>query len=145
MNNVSLNGFVNSVPSITFLPIYSDSMVSVCRFVLVAGDANNYDFFSCIAFDSVAQKIVSKFNKGTNISIKGKIKNYLFKDIDDAPHFTQIILIEQVIDEDEILDFVDEEKISRLYEDVRKLGFLIVDEMDYFYLASNNIDSVIGN
>lgn len=168
MNYIFLTGVVCSVPSVSLVPITGREPVFTCKLVVASLEVNpetgkrGYSFFECIAFEKTAQKINDCYSKGTKINIFGRVRNFHFKDSNNSPHFTQIVLVEHVeIGETKsdrkggkdrtgrdknIFDFpiiADLKEMDDLFEKICTAGFLCIDERDYFNIASENMD-IIG-
>ncbi|MDO4966113.1 MAG: single-stranded DNA-binding protein [Lachnospiraceae bacterium] len=157
MNYGMFTGIVYSVPTVTLIPLAGRGQIFACKLVICSEDTDGenvkYDFFECLAFEDTAKSINDSFSKGSRINVMGKVKNFTFKDDNNTPHFTQIILIEHV-DSGETIAFDKKDKVGKfpivadldemdeLFKEVCEQGFLCVDENDYFNIAANNISMI---
>ena len=167
MNYIFLTGVVCSVPKVTLVPMTGREPVYTCKLVVASLEINSetgkkdYNFFECIAFEDTAKKINDCYYKGAKINLFGRVRNFRFKDNNNSPHFTQIVLVEHVdfgeskssqkngkekTKDGMIYDFpiiADLKEMNDLFEKICDAGFLCVDERDYFNIASDNMD-IIG-
>lgn len=112
------------------------------------------DFFQCVAFGDVAKQIAEYFDHGTKISMQTVLKNFQFKDSNGTPHFTNILLVNQVeYDDDKSQSFklaprkrnMDKVMVAELktiddhFRKVCEEGFLCIDESDYYNMAISNM------
>lgn len=148
MNYGVFAGRLVTVPNVSLIPLEETESgnVFVCKFVICTYDSFGMDytkgeFFECLAFEDAAKSVTDDFRKGDPIVVAGKIRNFAFKDANDTPHFTQVVLVEHV----EQADYLHERKrapvlsdiaeMDRLFSEVCSLGFLCIDEKDYVDLA----------
>jgi single-stranded DNA-binding protein len=114
----------------------------------------NYNFFQCVAFGDVAKQIVEYFEKGTKVSVQAVVENFLFKDSNGTPHFTNVLLVNQIEYNDNVAEsfklaprkknmdkvMVSElARIDELFKEVCEKGFLCINESDYYNLAISNM------
>lgn len=156
MNIVVLNGRLFTLPKISFMQISDSKNIMVCKFVLSVKEQKiqyepineedncikeHIDFFECIAFEETANLLNHQhFCKGEKIIIRGQVKNFIFNDANRTPHFTNIIVVEQVeygdADSIDISIAADLERTDAIFKEICKAGFLCVDEDDYYKIAT---------
>lgn len=158
MNVVILNGRLFTLPKISFLQITDSRSIMACKFVISVkeqkmqfgpvGEENtdverNIDFFECIAFGEAASLLNRHFCKGEKVIIRGQVKNFTFHDANRTPHFTNIIVVEQVEHGDsgsiDISIAADMKETDTIFKEICRAGFLCVDEDDYYKIATSGI------
>lgn len=156
MNYGFFSGVVCGVPSVSILPINGRD-IFVCRFVIATEEndsaANKYNFYECVSFEETAKAFNDVFFKNANINVMGKIVNFQFKDNNNSPHVTQIVLAEHIeygyskrsdkYGKEKLCDFpivADISEMNRLYKEICEHGFLCVNEIDYFNIAAGNMN-----
>ncbi len=117
-------------------------------------EESHYNFFQCVAFDDVAKQIVEYYDRGVKVSIQAVLENFPFKDSNGTPHFTNILLVNQIEYNDNAAQsfklaprkrnmekvMVSElAKIDALYKEVCEKGFLCINESDYYNMAISNM------
>lgn len=117
-------------------------------------EETHYNFFQCVAFDDVAKQIVKYFDKGTKVSVQAVVENFPFKDSNGTPHFTNVLLVNQIEYNDNAAQsfkiaprkknmdkvMVSElDRIDSLYKEVCEKGFLCINESDYYNMAISNM------
>lgn len=165
MNYTITSGRMCMVPVVSILPLKVDGKIEqlfVCKFVIAVPDGastdkKRYNFFECVAFEQTAKKINDSFPKGAKVVMMGKLVNHMFKDANNTPHFTNILLVEHVEFGDtesainkmnldvklpDFAAFADLEQMENAFNAVCEQGFLCIDENDYYNIASSNMDFV---
>lgn len=151
-------GKIATVPEVKVLPLDVDKHAYICKFVLCSSrdsiDGIKYDFFQCVAFDSAAQTISERFNKGIKVTAFGKFVNHVFTDENGTRHLSDVLLVEQIEYGDNVtLPFVrnteqkDLEKpvsseikiMDDMFEEAQNKGFVCLNENDYFDIAASNL------
>lgn len=151
-------GKIATVPEVKLLPLDVDKQAYICKFVLCSArdsfEGIKYDFFQCVAFESAAQSICERFNKGIKATVIGKFVNHVFTDENGTRHLSDVLLVEQMEFGDNVtLPFVrnteqkDLEKpvsseikvMDDMYEEAQKQGFVCLNENDYFDIAASNL------
>ena len=163
MNYTMTSGRMCTVPVVSILPLKVKEKVVqifVCKFVVAVPDGastdkKKYNFFECIAFEQTAKKINSSFAKGAKVVLMSKLVNHVFKDGNNTPHFTNILLVEHAEFGDtesainkmnldvklpDFAVFADLEQMEKAFNNVCEQGFLCIDENDYYNIASSNMD-----
>lgn len=152
MNYGMFTGVLCTIPSVAIIPIGERDEIFICKFVICTSEyfegKSHCDFFECVAFEDTAKAVHDGFHKGARINVFGKVKNFIFKDVNNTPHFTNIVLAEHVELGDDISELPETGNVSviaelkemdRLYKEVCDNGFLCIDENDYYYIALNNM------
>lgn len=160
MNIVILDGRLFTIPKMSFLQVTDSRSIMVCKFVLSVKEQKmqyepsdeedrdsctkgDIDFFECIAFEETAKLLKCHFCKGEKVIIRGQVKNFIFEDANRTPHFTNIIVVEQVECGDsgsiDISIAADLKKTEANFKEICKAGFLCVDEDDYYKIATSGM------
>ena len=165
MNCFFVTGRVVTEPTSSFLRDISNEIFMVKFCVSCPADymflnkkesdeTQRYNFFQCVAFGEAAKQIVKYFEKGVKISMQAVVENFPFKDSNGTPHFTHVLLVNQIEYNDNAsqsfklaprkknMDKViasELERIDALYKDVCEKGFLCLDESDYYNMAISNM------
>lgn len=152
MNYGMFTGVLCTIPSVAIIPIGERDEIFICKFVICTNEyvegKIHCDFFECVAFEDTAKAVHDGFRKGVRINAFGKVKNFTFKDANNTPHFTNIVLAEHVELGDNITDppeagnisvIAELKEMDRMYKEVCDNGFLCIDENDYYYIALNNM------
>lgn len=165
MNCFFVTGMIITEPSSTFLRTKSSEELFMVKFCLSVANqylnlekkddsAPKYNFFQCVAFGDVGKKIVECYVKGIRVSLQALIHNFLFKDSNGTPHFTDVLLVNQiecVDDSNAIFKIASKRKsinkvlvdeissIEKEFEEVCELGFLCINENDYYNIAISNM------
>ena len=165
MNLSVFSGRLCTVPKLSVIQL-EDSAICACKYTIAVCDgltdyneeehydANDVDFFECIAFEEAAQMINNSFVKGSKILCRGKMKNHRFEDANRTTHFTNIFLTQcaEFGDTDsgirktsgkkrpiEMSVVADLKQLEYLYKKVCESGFLCLDESDYYNIAMMNM------
>lgn len=161
MNCFFVSGRVVTEPTSSFLKndifIVKFCISTAADYMFLGGEKvekPHYNFFQCVAFGDVAKQIVEYFDNGTKVSMQAVVENFPFKDSNGTPHFTQILLVNQIEYNDNATQsfklaprkknmdkvMVSElSEIDSLYKDVCENGFLCIDESDYYNMAICNM------
>lgn len=163
MNYSIFSGRVATVPKVAIVQTKDDEQIFVCTFVISVpeytdlSDGKKYNFYECIAFNETAQKIHKHFTKTAKVLTFGKMVNHTFKDINNTPHFTNILLIQNIEFGDtesainrmnldtKLPDFTvlsDLKEMDAAYKKICENGFLCIDENDYYNIASSYFEAV---
>jgi len=165
MNRNTYSGRICSVPKISTIQL-EGKRIRVCKFVIAVFDGvfeyldktdfseGKVDFFECVAFEEPAKMIFDNFVKGSKIIVSGKMKNHRFSDVNNAKHYTNILLVEQAElgDTEAMLSKISAKKsttehtivsnlkeLDELFLSVCKNGFLCIEEDDYYNIAIMNM------
>ena len=155
MNIVVLNGSLYTFPRISFLQIAEKSIMA-CKFVICVknfksenketpteehgSEKENVDFFECVAFEHAAKLLNRPLVKGAKIIVQGQMRNFAFEDVNKTPHFTNIVVVEQVQYSDsnhtDLSVVADLKETDIIFSKICNAGFLCIDEDDYYKIAT---------
>ena len=156
-NSTILNGILVSVPKVSIVDLgLGEKKIFVAKFVVGCYDEEHHssEFFECLACGNTARILQSEYKKNAEITVFGRLKNFIFKDFNQTGHYTNVILAEQIGDgvhEYEMVEKEIDKETRELYEEYsgylndcyHKLcenGYLCVDEDDYYDILFSNFD-----
>ena len=162
MNLTILNGRLCTIPKLSIIQI-EDERICACKFVIGVTDFTDWqdvqneddiDFLECIAFDRSAKMINDNFMSGSKIVVRGKLKNVIFEDHNFTTHYTNVLLVELAesgdtrADSDSMLhkqtmdlSIISEQKrLEQCYRNIKKRGFLCIDEDHYYDIARRSLN-----
>ena len=155
MNRTVMSGILVSVPKVSIIDL-GEKKLFVGYFVIGCFDKqhNPPDFFECISFGNTARLVQGEYKKNAEISISGRLKNFLFKDFNQTNHYTNVILAEQVCGADRAYEVVEKDidadtreiyeeysvYLADCYAKLSEKGYLCLSEDDYYELAAANYD-----
>lgn len=100
MNNVVLMGRLTRDPDVRY-SAQGDSQMAIARFTLAVdrrfkrnGDDQNADFISCVAFGKTAEFIEKYVNKGTKLTLSGRIQTGSYTNKDGQKVYTTDVIAE---------------------------------------------------
>lgn len=134
-----LTGRILTDPKLKF--INKDGLsTSICRCTVVEtsnGKMNNY--FQVIALEDKAEYLSKNFKKNSKIILKGSFKNHIFEDVNSTRHFTNVFLVNyiEILETRNLLNniSIDINKDEEYYHKLCELGYLAIDEDEYYYLS----------
>ena len=102
MNNVVLMGRLTRDPDVRY-STQGDSQMAIARFTLAVdrrfkrnGDDQNADFISCVAFGKTAEFVEKYVNKGTKLTLSGRIQTGSYTNKDGQKVYTTDVVAENV-------------------------------------------------
>lgn len=165
MNCFFVSGRIFTEPTSSFIQ-FDDKEVLLAKFCISSSSdfmylnikddeqTSHYNFYQCVAFGDVAKQIVELFDRGIKVSMQALVENFSFKDSNGTPHFTNILLVNQIeYDSNASQSFkvaprkknmdkvmVSELKtIDQLFKEVCDKGFLCINETDYYNMTIKNM------
>lgn len=151
MNISVVSGKLVTEPRVMFIEEDGLSTV-VCKGVLAAAthvshgaDRNKVsDCFEIIAFAEEAKLLADQFIKGSGITVYGSLRNFLFEDCNGTRHFTNVILVHMIESEGRWPIFPNMERDQQVFDSMCKMGYLAIDEDNYYDLARNWLGQAEG-